>query len=472
MVQYVLDGHRKLVKGYADKGASEQLGAKLERAKARGEQGLIDLYKEHRNRALIEHVDDWIAELKQLGRADMYVGPCRARMLRLIDECGWRVMGDISGGAFAKWRKTAKANADHNRGDQTTRTIRNLSPKAKNHYLATLNAFCRWCVKRKRMAANPVGTSDVEKLDETSDVRRERRALTADELHRLLEVVPDHYRLAYQMLMATGLRRAELLALRWGDIHLSPPHPLIQLRAATTKSKRADVLPLRQDLAEVLRGRKADSEDGDQVVLMLPRVPTHRKYLAASGIDWQDYAGRRADIHCPRHSYGTMLAKSGVSVREAMELMRHTDLRLTTKVYTDSRVFDLAGAVERLPIELVNQKQCDTNMAAADQKGIDMKPTRRNGKQCGHGAVWRSKSVSTTTAQLGMCSALTGRDDGEYGLAVSAGPGSLWHQKTPSGGDGEKERAMGFEPTTSALGRLHSTTELRPLSKSFIYKYL
>src|SRR5687768_1720822 len=25
-----------------------------------------------------------------------------------------------------------------------------------------------------------------------------------------------------------------------------------------------------------------------------------------------------------------------------------------------------------------------------------------------------------------------------------------------------QERAMGFEPTTSALGRLHSTTELRP----------
>src|SRR2546429_9176761 len=28
-----------------------------------------------------------------------------------------------------------------------------------------------------------------------------------------------------------------------------------------------------------------------------------------------------------------------------------------------------------------------------------------------------------------------------------------------------KERAMGFEPTTSALGRLHSTTELRPHGK-------
>jgi hypothetical protein len=36
-----------------------------------------------------------------------------------------------------------------------------------------------------------------------------------------------------------------------------------------------------------------------------------------------------------------------------MELMRHTDLRLTMKVYTDPRIFNLAGAVERLPMPAV-----------------------------------------------------------------------------------------------------------------------
>lgn len=35
-----------------------------------------------------------------------------------------------------------------------------------------------------------------------------------------------------------------------------------------------------------------------------------------------------------------------------MSLMRHTDLRLTMKLYTDPRIFDLAGAVEKLPINL------------------------------------------------------------------------------------------------------------------------
>jgi hypothetical protein len=32
-----------------------------------------------------------------------------------------------------------------------------------------------------------------------------------------------------------------------------------------------------------------------------------------------------------------------------MSLMRHSDMRLTMSVYTDPRVFDLAGAFEKLP---------------------------------------------------------------------------------------------------------------------------
>src|SRR3989337_1757271 len=38
----------------------------------------------------------------------------------------------------------------------------------------------------------------------------------------------------------------------------------------------------------------------------------------------------------------------------------------------------------------------------------------------------------------------------------------IGNKKTPSGGDGARKRAMGFEPTTSSLGSWHSTTELRP----------
>lgn len=438
-VQVFIDGKARLVKGYTDKQASEQLGAKMERAKAKGEQGLIDPYKAHRIRPLAGHVADWTGELRQLGRDEMYVGPCKARLERLMKECGWAKLGDIDADSFCKWRETAVGNADHNRADKATRTIRPLSPRAKNHYLATLNTFCRWCVKRKRMAENPV--ADVEKVDETTDVRRERRALSAEELSRLLDAVPAHYRLGYQVLMATGLRCGELKALRWGDVKLDTPHPFIQLRAAQTKSKRADVLPLRADLAELLREAKGDADDGDRVVSVLPRVPTHKKYLAAAGISWLDDTGRRADLHALRHSYGTLLSKGGVSPREAMSLMRHTDLRLTMKAYTDPRIFDLAGAVEKLPITLTHPAE----------EAIEATGTA--GPIAEAGEVWRSESVSSRSAGLGCCSAeigeIAGTDERDANPVID---GHL-QQKTPSDGDGVSKRAMGFEPTTSTLAR-------------------
>src|SRR5260370_42397856 len=73
-IAFIVNGKRRRAKGYTDKGASEQLAARLEKAKAQGAEGLIDLYKEHRGRATAGHVADWIAELRQLGRDDVYIG--------------------------------------------------------------------------------------------------------------------------------------------------------------------------------------------------------------------------------------------------------------------------------------------------------------------------------------------------------------------------------------------------------------
>ncbi len=42
-------------------------------------------------------------------------------------------------------------------------------------------------------------------------------------------------------------------------------------------------------------------------------METHKRYLDKAGIAYLDDRGRRADFHALRHSYGTMLAKSGVA---------------------------------------------------------------------------------------------------------------------------------------------------------------
>ena len=126
--------------------------------------------------------------------------------------------------------------------------------------------------------------------------------------------------------------------------------PYIQLRAETTKARRADHIPLCGELAEALRGaRAADGADDGPVFADVPDMDVYRADLTAAGIPYKDAQDRQADFHALRHTFGTMLAQSGTGIRTAMELMRHTDAKLTMNVYTDPHLLETAGAVESLP---------------------------------------------------------------------------------------------------------------------------
>jgi integrase len=351
---------------YTDKGASKQLMADLERALARGERGLIDPYKEHKGRPLSEHVTDYVADLTALGRDAKYVDNCRCRLNGLIAACDWKTLAQMSAESFSKWRERIPKLDDG-------RPV--IGPRTQNQYLEAVRSFCNWCVKRKRCPANPM--AELEKVDETIDVRRARRALTIEQVTALLDEVSPTHRLIYRFFLTTGLRRQEAMDLAWGDVHLDGPTPFIKLRAKLTKSRRADSIPLRADPADELRNSRGDAGDADSVFASVPTIDEHREYLGAAGIEWEDSEGRRADLHALRHTYGTLLSNAGMSPREAMELMRHTDLRLTMKVYTDPRIFNLAGAVERLPMPADGETRVAKRVANSSSEGLSAAATGR-----------------------------------------------------------------------------------------------
>lgn len=383
-------GKRVRIPAYTDRQASKQKLARYEKAKAHGAEGLIDPFEEHKARPLTEHVADYIADMKAKGRDGKYVYNCDKRLAKLIAECGWKALGDITADSFCQWRERLPRMED---GRPT------LSPRSQNQYLEVVRTLCGWCVKRKRAAENPI--TSVEKVDESADIRRARRSLTSEELGRLLAAVPEGYRRVYRFILGTGLRRQEVEDLLWGDVRLDSPTPFLKLRAKATKSRRADSVPLRSDLAADLRTLRGTSDDADRVFPAVPSIEEHREYLAAAGINWQDSEGRRADIHALRHTYGTLLSQSGATPREAMELMRHTDLSLTMKVYTDPRIFDLAGAVERLPIP------ARTLPAVALATGTD------GNAHCQNPAV-------SMGAQMGATSTIEGHSTATIGRTASA----------------------------------------------------
>jgi len=101
------------------------------------------------------------------------------------------------------------------------------------------------------------------------------------------------------------------------------------------------------DSADALRELRSTRVPSEVLVFAgrIPRMNQFRKDLEAAGIPYTDSKGERADFHALRMTYGTMLTLAGVGQRTVMELMRHSDMRLTAKTYTDANMLPVSDAM-------------------------------------------------------------------------------------------------------------------------------
>ncbi len=118
---------------------------------------------------------------------------------------------------------------------------------------------------------------------------------------------------------------------------------------------------------------------------------------------------QRRTLGLPRGSIGWRVAAPGGPCpvgREAMEQMRHTDVRLTTKIYTDPRLIDMYGAVNRIPrISLEpekreSQRATGTDGAIGPVRSPSTKPARSDIRSdirkevSGRGQNWPQMAIS------------------------------------------------------------------------------
>ncbi len=55
-------------------------------------------------------------------------------------------------------------------------------------------------------------------------------------------------------------------------------------------------------------------------------------HRAQAGVPYKDDQGRQADFHALRKSFNTHLAQAAVDPQTRKEMMRHSELRLTTNI--------------------------------------------------------------------------------------------------------------------------------------------
>jgi integrase len=354
----------------SDQRCAEKRHAKLREEKQHERDGLIapKATREAAQRKLSDHLDDFIGDMRRRGKSEKYLGNLEFRVGRLIKECGWALAQDVTADSFQAWLRKQTEMKD----------------KTANDYLEAIRCFFNWLVKLERAASNPLRA--VEKVKTKDGRADEIRAFSDDEMRRLLAVAGERKPI-YLMAVHTGLRAGELGALKWSDLHLDAVTPFVRVRASTTKNGRSAEMRLHPELAAALRKLTGCGVTDEPVFRHIPRIERFRRDLIKAGIAPTDASGRKAVFHSLRHTFGTNLARGGVASRVAMALMRHSDRRLTDKVYTDENLLGTWSAIDALPSygagvsqaasQIASQKVCAESqsvslpVAASDKKKVN-----------------------------------------------------------------------------------------------------
>jgi len=145
------------------------------------------------------------------------------------------------------------------------------------------------------------------------------------------------------MAMSTGMRKSEIMHLRWPDIDFERR----QVRLQHTKNGTARAVPLSTMMLGVLRqwreGRRHDCE------WVFPR-PDGRRPIYLDGA-WE-MAVKRAGLddfrfHDLRHTAASYLAMSGADLREIAEILGHRSLQMTYR-YSHLTPTHMGAVAERM----------------------------------------------------------------------------------------------------------------------------
>lgn len=384
-----------------DRATAQRMLAKRTEEVAKRRDGIISpsesMIVDAARTAIEKHIGEYIAACKLAGQAEAFVISKDKQLRAIVAEARITRLTDL----------TPAVLTQHLTGLQR----KGKSARWNNYVRAAAIAFGNWCVKTRKMPENLMKV--VSKADEDGDRRRVRRALTDEELARLLEVAAKRGRRAWYLTAAlAGLRFGDLGRLQWSDVDFEASTILIR----RGKSKRDDLLPLHPDLATELRALKAKQKasDADRVFPTIMDGRTRLNDFFAAGLAERvevknpdgstkmrshgkgrgkrqvpvirlvakpDAKGRVVDLHALRTTLGTKLARAGVAPALAKQIMRHSDYRTTLKYYTDLDATDANAAIARtfVPSAETGQKDAATAVPAtattAVQTAVDAAAT-------------------------------------------------------------------------------------------------
>lgn len=252
----------------------------------------------------------------------------------------WADMGirDVRTVCVERWLKQLRCNNGERLADATKAKIRNLMSVLFNHAIRY-----EWLEQ---------GRNPITLVRQSAQRKWTPEILEPAKIHNLLLQLNSCFRLMVLMDVTTGLRRSELLALKWSDVDFLTLElnvvRSIYLRMVGNCKTEASRKPVSLDVhvaADLWLWKEASAySKSDDWIFASPHTQGRFPY-------WPDAlllkiiqpAALRAGIkkrigwHTFRHSYSSLLVANGENVKVVQELMRHASSRFTLDVYSQAR---------------------------------------------------------------------------------------------------------------------------------------
>lgn len=214
-------------------------------------------------------------------------------------------------------------------------------PLARNTKVSYFNKLCaclNQAFEERIIEFNPIRGVERFKAEEGT-----RMYLTIDEVKLLAQTECDYPRIkdAFLFSCLTGLRRSDVLRLRWGDVYRQGEYTRIIFRQKKTKEQ--EYLDITEQAARLM-GKRGDDEEYVFTNIHTPSTTNNAIKL------WVARAGIKKDItfHCARHTFATMMLDLGNDLYTVSKLLGHREIA-TTQIYAKVLDKNKQKAISSIP---------------------------------------------------------------------------------------------------------------------------
>lgn len=226
------------------------------------------------------------------------------------------------------------------------RTAR-LSPASIQRIHATLRAALNDAVRQRLLDFNPAQLVKLESVP-----RPETRYWTSQEAGAFLDaIVEDQLYALYNLAVYRGLRRGELLALRWDDLDLDGAVVSISRNLVLVGGKLIAGTP-KSDFST--RTVKASLDQG-LVFAGADGTPLHPQFVSRHlDVLIRRTGIRRLHFHELRHTAATLMFEAGADIKYVSHILGHSDISITARIYAEvtmrldlQRSAEISGTIPR-----------------------------------------------------------------------------------------------------------------------------